>query len=193
MTARKRDPLTLFHLASMAILALTNIASAIVFISSATPAMAAEYNTSVLAIASYGCLNIINTLALICGIAYLLQGYSKESGYLYHGFMLLTAIACVCTTVGVILAQGFGFSVIVLIAKIFILFALAYGKDLGERNTWTLFSVLVALDVLLVILFGSGGVLIYRIVTTLTRLFIDSTIGLAILGKYRDKAARGTV
>lgn len=31
------------------------------------------------------------------------------------------------------------------------------------------------------------------ILTTLTRLFIDSTIGLAILGKYRDKAARGTV
>lgn len=193
MTARKRDPLTTFHLVSMAILALTNVASAIVFISSATPAMAAENNTTVLAIASYGCLNIINALALICGIAYLLQGYSKESGYLYHGFMLLTAIACVCTTAGVILAQGFGFSVIVLIAKIFILFALAYGKDLGERNTWALFSVLVALDVLLVILFGSGGVLIYRIVTTLTRLFIDSTIGLAILGKYRDKAARGTV
>lgn len=75
--------------------------------------------------------------------------------------------------------------------RIVILLLIAFGKDLGKRNTWILFYIVLAIDLLYGILFVPHKYLVLLIIVgVIGKLVIDGTIGLAIRGKYADKEAR---
>ena len=73
----------------------------------------------------------------------------------------------------------------------FMLLILTFGKDLGRTKTWSVFHVLIALDIAIAILMFDSREALSSIASGLTRLVLDGTIGLAIRAKYADKAARG--
>ena len=80
--------------------------------------------------------------------------------------------------------------------KIILLLLLGFGKDLGERKTWTIFYILLAVDGLKLVLaiFNMLGIgFDFSFMGYVTALIADGTIGLAIRGKYENKKARGRV
>ena len=87
----------------------------------------------------------------------------------------------------------------------YLLFALAMingfiyaNKGLGKRNTWIIFYIVLAIELLLSPLLSVMGSTVPSevlpvIPATLARLVITGILGLCIEAKYRDKDARGTV
>ena len=71
---------------------------------------------------------------------------------------------------------------------------MTFKKDIGKKNTWILFHVLVVLDVGLgvLFLFNQKMMLIHTIVNICARLALDGAVGLSVRGKYKDKESRGT-
>lgn len=79
------------------------------------------------------------------------------------------------------------------VLKVIVLLILGVAKDLGKRNTFILFAVLIVVDLLAVFFYVRyDGIALAVLASTVTRLLMDATIGLSICGKYADKAARGT-
>ena len=79
--------------------------------------------------------------------------------------------------------------------KIIFLLLLAFGKDLGQKKSWIILYVIIGLDiagmiVLLIIMSGTG--FDFSLIGAIAALVADVTLGLAIHGKYDDKASRGT-
>ena len=71
-------------------------------------------------------------------------------------------------------------------------------KGLGKRNTWIIFYIVLAIELLLSPLLSVMGSTVPSevlpvIPATLARLVITGILGLCIEAKYRDKDARGTV
>ena len=104
------------------------------------------------------------------------------------------AVIFIDNTIGTINALLISKAVLGVI-KILVLLLLAFWKDLGKKRTYILFVVLLLLDI------GIGGLLIlnmlnkgfdFSFVGVVTALIVDVTVGLAIHGKYADKAERGS-
>ena len=133
-------------------------------------------------------------LSVICGILYLCSGYSKRSAIYYKAFMLLK-VFCNLFHLNIAVAhRGFDLAAIIICVKIILLLALAFWKNLGKKNTWILFYILLTADLFYGIYFALNKVTLHMIVSdTLANLLTDGTIGLAIKGKYDDKDARGTI
>lgn len=83
-------------------------------------------------------------------------------------------------------------SVGVLVVKTIALLVLVFVKDLGKRNTWIVFCILIFVDLVGGLSYLGDAVVAQRLIATLSRLTMDGSIGLAIRGKYADKDARGT-
>ena len=134
-------------------------------------------------------ISLINILSLVCGIVYLLKGYSKDAAIFYKAFIVLAALYT-SSTVLTSLTSGVYYKAVLHVIKVIIMLILVFGKNLGKRNTWILFSAIVLADVavLLTSLHNPAG-----IISQASQLLMDGTIGLAIRGKYADKDARGTV
>lgn len=149
-----------------------------------------QYRT---ALNCYIAVNIINILALICSMIYLSSGFSKKAAPYYKAFLALVACSTVFAAIANITNQGFGASAILLIAKIPLLLILAFWKDMGKRNTWICFYIMLALDLAIGFTFiGIQHIVAQQFISVISRLAMTGTIGLAIKGKYDDKAARGT-
>ena len=80
--------------------------------------------------------------------------------------------------------------------KIVLLLLLAFKKDLGRDKTWIIFYMVVAVDiaalVVMLIIMATGRFDFGSIIGVIAALVADATLGLAIQGKYADKASRGT-
>lgn len=138
--------------------------------------------------------------ALIAGYIHLRSGYQKTKADYYKAFLLLTALSYIFAMIYQVLTNGFDIAVVFRIVYIAILFVLAFAKDVGEKNTWLLFYILLASDQIALILrlidilpasrpVNTNIALIIMVVTT--RVLLGS-IGLSIYGKYADKQNRGT-
>ena len=161
----------------------------------------AQYRTSMILTIF---LNLVNVIALSAGITYILERYGKRAASVYKAFMLLAAVSCVFyavtatfrmnaaeQTIGTV--SVFLRAILPMAIKLILLLVLAFGKDLGKRNTWIVFGVILVLDVLYSVLWIiPGEQALIRITTVFARLAMTGTIGLAIKGKYDDKDARGT-
>ena len=112
----------------------------------------------------------------------------------------MTALSYIFAMIYQVLTNGFDIAVVFRIVYIAILFVLAFAKDVGEKNTWLLFYILLASDQIALILrlidilpasrpVNTNIALIIMVVTT--RVLLGS-IGLSIYGKYADKQNRGT-
>ena len=96
----------------------------------------------------------------------------------------------VCTTMNVLVIIRYTLFAL----KIIFLLLLAFGKDLGRKKTWTILYVIIGLDiagmiVILIIMSGTG--FDFNLIGVIAALVADVTLGLAIHGKYDDKASRG--
>lgn len=132
--------------------------------------------------------------AMGCGIVYAWRGYAKDAAEYYKSLLVLMVLS---RWLGLIILLsykgGFGLVAAITLAKIVVLSTLAFRRDLGARASWTLFYILLALDLVHGVLVGGPQEGIGVLVTSvLANLLMDGTIGLAIYGKYNDKAARGT-
>ena len=138
------------------------------------------------------CIALLNVLALVCGLIYLLRGYSKNAAGFYRAFLMFTAAFLLLTVIYNFMVDGFAVGIILRIVKILILFVMVFGKDLGKKTTWILFGVMVVIDVVNELTGNDQSILAYRMVSLVSELVMDGTIALAVRGKYADKDARGT-
>lgn len=200
---RKITPLTYCHLIAMALLMLVSVYVVFSIVTGmVSPQYRPYYESFGTYVSVFAIWNLLNALALICGIIYLWRGYTKAAANYYKAFIVLLMLAGVVLAVLNYINQGLGSGTIMMILKIIILAVLAFGKDLGKGKTWMLFCVLVILDIMFGIvsyMFPSAldatanDLMGLRLAVTFSGLIMDLTIALAIRGKYADKDARGTV
>jgi hypothetical protein len=139
---------------------------------------------------------LVQIFAYLFGISYALGGYSKSGAESYKTFLLLYDVAKCLNLLATILYSGFGVVTVFLIVEILILGTLAFAKDLGRQTSMVLFCILLGCEVASGILptTASGAAISIqtRLGDVLSRLVEAGTVGLAIKGKYDDKARRGT-
>ena len=191
MANKKLSPLVWCHLILMILLAVASIVGAVImFFQKQLPGVQQYF--IILKIGTYF-FALLNVATLVCGIIYLLSGYSKKAAGYYKAFIVLAAVFNAVTVYTTYAAQGFGAGFIMLSVKVLLMLALAFWPNLGKTLTWILFAIIVVIDLLFGILFGSdSSVAVYRLIIVISKLVMDGTIGFAIRGKYQDKAARGT-
>ena len=140
-------------------------------------------------------------VALILCFLYCWNHYSKQAAGYYKGFLCLSACSSLITifvvrsvdALNMNLASAPVVAVVILVVKAVLLLALGFWKDLGEKNTWIVFCILLVLDLIFGFLFADvPSVRFYRIGQAIARLAVDGTIGLSIRGKFEDKKARGS-
>ena len=136
--------------------------------------------------------HIANAIALICGIIYILKGSGKNVAGLYKGFVTLVTIGLALRLAARLVFPGFDVISALMIGALSALLILSFGKDLGRKNTWSMFYSLIILDVAVGILMFDSKDAFSSIHSGVTRLALDGTIGVAISLKYKDKAARGS-
>ncbi len=136
---------------------------------------------------------------LVMGALYLLKRYVKQASLFYKLFFAFNIIVCVLTIVIDLCFYNVNALLIVICVlnafKIISLCVLVFGKDLGEDMTWLFLYIILALDfigLVLAIANMSGVGFDFSFTGYVTALIADGTIGLAIRGKYQDKASRGS-
>lgn len=193
---RKFSPFVIIHLILMFGLVLCASFSTVLFLGRFDFAVAGKDNAQIMAA---GCTMFVILLMLLSGILYLFNEYSKRAAIFYKVFLCLimvvtAAVIFIDNTIGTINALLISKAVLGVI-KILVLLLLAFWKDLGKKRTYILFVLLLLLDI------GIGGLLIlnmlnkgfdFSFVGVVTALIVDVTVGLAIHGKYADKAERGS-
>ena len=109
--------------------------------------------------------------------------------------VFLYALSVIFPIVSLIRSSGFSLAFLDCVARFVLLLVLGFGKDLGEKNTWIIFYMYVALELLaapLSIMAGNpslsspvalGGYVVVRLIDA-------GILGLCILAKYRDKRTR---
>lgn len=136
-------------------------------------------------------IHILLILSLLCGLIYVKKDYKKDASIYYKAFILITAISDVILVITSVSSRGFGLDVAIICVRILLLLVLVFGKDLGKRNTWILFYIVLAIDLLYGIISIPHNYLTSMVLLdVIGKLVIDGTIGLAIHGKYEDKEAR---
>ena len=193
---KKNSPLKLLHLALMVILMFGSSFSTVMFFTRNEAAVAGKGEMEVIL---NGCSTLVVVLMLITGILYLVHGYKKNAAVYYLAFILLLVLVNVLVVlIDVLYTQMTPLIIIKCIlysAKIIVLLIMAFGKNLGQKITWTLLYVVVALDiagmiVMLIYMFQNG--FDFAMIGVVAAIVADVTIGLAIRGKYEDKESRGS-
>lgn len=196
---RKLTPLMTIHMILMIALVFFHLASTVVNIGVIGFSAEEINNTGRTVIRLRGFFNIANIAALVFGILYVWNQYSKNAARYYKAFLLLHIIQ---TLLLIVLNSASGTSLdyysagalALLGLKVLFLMIVLFWRDFGESNTWKLFFILLVFDVAgsVLTIVSSTGSLAFRIGSSVSRLVLDGTIALAINGKYADKARRGT-
>ena len=193
MEKAKTSKLVIFHLVLMVLLFVLSIVSAVIVFTGNIPAgFEASKETYKTTTTLYGLAHIVNAMALMHGIVYILKGSSKAAANWYKTLVLLVAFGVVLRLVGTLIYPGFGVNVCLMIGIIAALLALRFVKNLGARNSWIIFGILIALELILAVITFDKNEMLSSIAGNLSRLVLDGTIGLALREKYLDKAARNT-
>ena len=199
---KKLSPLMIVHFFLMLALFMLSVVSAVLLFSGVGFDFGALNSGNQVSVILFGVFNLVNALALCFGIVYLLRGYSKKAAPFYKASLLTRVAATVICLVMMTFnfnAQGAALALVIsiivlLAAKGVIMAYMTFKKDIGKKNTWILFHVLVVLDVGLgvLFLFNQKMMMIHTIVNICARLALDGAVGLSVRGKYKDKESRGT-
>lgn len=140
---------------------------------------------------------VTNIAALVVGFIYLIKGYKKNANWYYKAFMRL------CVLYEILLMTCLSqfvvpyYNAFVYMVSTVMIVVLAVGKDLGKRETYIFFVVMLVCQLIPLVMslrvltyFGSSafGMLSQEIANILN----VGTIGFMIAGKYIDKSERGT-
>ena len=193
---KRFSPLMTVHLLLTGVLIISSAVAAVTFIGKLAAASGSERGAAWMHLL----LTALILTMLGTGLLYLLQRYGKQAAKLYKAFLLLQVGVTVVT-----IAINLGFSApsallfctsFLYACKAAILLLLACWKDLGKDRTWLLFCFLLALDagaLLLALVHMAGNGFDVSFMGYVTALIADGTTGLAIRGKYADKARRRTI
>lgn len=193
---KKYSPLRIIHLMLMVILMCCSSFSTVMFFTGNEAAVAGKSNMEAML---NGCSTMVVTLMLITGILYLVRGYKKNAAVYYLAFILLLVLVNLLVILIDILYAHMSVLLIIKCSlyamKIVILLIMAFGKDLGSKRTWALLYVVVALDIaamIVMLIYMSQNGFDFALMGVIAAIVADVTIGLAIRGKYADKASRGS-
>ena len=193
MKKTKSSAATIAHVCLMALLCILSIVSAVIIFTGNIPSgFEASEETYKTTTALYGAAHIINALALVCGITYLLKGSGKSAAIWYKTMILLVALGVTLRLIGTLIHPGFGANTCLMICIILALLVLRFVKNLGKTRSWIIFVILFALELVLAILTFDKNEVMSSIAGNLSRLALDGTIGIGIYEKYADKARRNT-
>ena len=189
----KTDFLTKLHLALMALMVIGTTGAMIHFIVD-------SFNATGFSNQANAFMMLVILAMLIVGILYLVKGYTKQAAVYYKQFLILNVAVCVLTVlIDLCFYQVNTWMIIISVlnvCKIIFLLLMAFGKDLGEKKTWTILYMLLAADGLKLIFAIVNMVGIgfdFSFLGYVTALISDGTIGLAVRGKYENKKMRGSV
>ncbi len=193
---KKFSPLKMIHLLLMIVLMFCSGISTVLFLGGFEVAVAGKGKTEVILT---GCTTLMVMVMLLTGVLYLVHGYKKNAAVYYKAFIILMVLVTlidfitnmVCTAMNVLLIIRCTLFAI----KIILLLLLAFGKDLGQKKSRYILYVIVALDiagiVVMFIIMSDTG-FDFSLVGAIAALVADVTLGIAIHGKYADKASRGS-
>ncbi len=195
---KKFSPLKLIHLILMIGLMLCSCFSTVMYLGGFGPVVAGIDKSEAIL---NGCSTMAVTIMLLTGVIYLLHGYKKNAAVYYKTFILLLVLVNLMVIImDVIYATMTGIIIIKCLLyaiKIILLLLLAFKKDLGPKNTWIIFYIVVAVDiaafVVMLIIMAAGSFDNGNIIGVIAALIADVTLGLAIHGKYADKKSRGRI
>ena len=191
MKEKKLTPILICNIIFMILLGIVCLISAISLIIGKLSESALDVAQDYMFI--YAFVNISNAIALACGIVYLFNGYGKSVADYYKLFLIYVAVNSLLIAGAIFIAVGFVVEEILLLAKIVLLVVLAMWKNLGKTKSWIVFILILGLDIALFITtLISSEISIHILVSLVTSLALDGIIAIAIQGKYRDKAIRGT-
>ncbi len=195
---KKFSPLKLIHLILMIGLMLCSCFSTVMYLGGFDLVVAGKDKSEAIL---NGCSTMAVTIMLLTGVIYLLHGYKKNAAVYYKTFILLLVLVNLMVIImDVIYATMTGIIIIKCLLyaiKIILLLLLAFKKDLGPKNTWIIFYIVVAVDiaafVVMLIIMAAGSFDNGNIIGVIAALIADVTLGLAIHGKYADKKSRGRI
>ncbi len=185
--------LIILHLALMALMVIGTTGAMVHFIIDSFNANTTGFSNQVNAF-----MMLVILAMLIVGILYLVKGYTKNAAVYYKLFLILNVAVCVLTIFIDLFFYKVNIWMIIIsvlnVCKIILLLLMAFGKDLGEKKTWTIFYMLLTADGLKLILSIINMLSIgfdFSFAGYITALISDGTIGLSVRGKYENKKMRG--
>ena len=146
--------------------------------------------------------NLVFASAMICGYIYASRGYTKDASKFYKAFLCLYAFSTIIQIATTYRSTGLTILSASCVIRFVLVLVLGFVKDLGKKNTWNVFYILIAFE-LLVAPFSlsnlssigaeaNGAVAGYLVYNAIVRLVTTGILGLCIEAKYRDKEARGS-
>ena len=194
---KQLTPLMIIHMIVMVGLMVCNVFAMVTFVGSFR---AATEHAERLEALMNGILMLVILAMLVTGVLYLWKRYAKQAAGWYKAFLLLqVAVSVLTIIIDAFISKQNALLITrssLYVGKTILLLILAFWKDLGKKQTWILFYILLALDIcglLAAIIFMSQHGFDFSFVGFVTALIADGTIGLSIRGKYEDKDARGTI
>lgn len=143
---------------------------------------------------------VLCILALLFGVFYSFDGYKKDAGKYYRGFMglyFISSVVSIATPIEAILDSTYVFdeATIIAIFNIVIavcIFLLGFKKDLGKEKSLNLSYAVVALDIgkLAINLFIKASMSIISI--DVSNLVLGLFTCAFVIVKYLDKQSRGS-
>lgn len=121
-------------------------------------------------------LGIANIAGLACGIIYLLKDYSKDAAIYYKAFLAFVTITCILNMYACYIYRKDNVAVAILFIKILILISMIIWDNLGEKVTWMLLAIIVAIDLYMAFTGNNSEDTIYKIIFILSKLVADGTI-----------------
>lgn len=148
-----------------------------------------NFNTlTVLAIMSFLC----NAAAMVFGLLYLIYDYKKDVAKYYRWFMILVGLSFTFRAVRTVLDDKPLVRTVMTVVSLITLLVFAFKKDLGRKNTWIVYGVLLAVELLMKTRVQSTNYNFAILSSGFSNYLLISTIGLMINGKYFDKRMRNT-
>lgn len=193
---KRFSPLMIIHLSIMILLMIASAVATVMFFGGVGTAVEGKGKTEVV---MNGFTTLFAALTLGTGALYIIKGYSKKATFYYKTFLLFL----VGVTVLSILLDVFYVKMNILLivksilysCKAILLILLALWKDLGKKKNLLFFHSILFFDIT-----GFLMILINMMITrfdfvimgAISAMICDVAIGLAVKGKYADKAARGS-
>lgn len=145
-------------------------------------------------------LDILNIVALLCGLYYIATGYKKSSANFYKIFMYLYAfeaiyatLSCIITCSNDVNAFVFILEILFNVFHVLLVSCLAFIKNLGKKASIRLAEINVICAIASVILFG---IIIVKDISLFLDLYLGSILVailalVFVIAKYENKGNRG--
>lgn len=193
---KKYSALMIIHLSLMFLLIIMSAVATVMFFGGIGTAVEGKGRTEVM---MNGFTTLFAMLTLSMGALYIIKNYSKMAAFYYKSFLLFLVVVTVLSILldvfyvrmnGLLIAKSILYS-----CKVVLLILLALWKDLGKKKNLIFFYSILFCDIMGFLLIVINMMITrfdFVIMGAISAIICDVAIGLAVKGKYADKAARGS-